>query len=80
MKLKKSPKELKDDLKAKRQEKIIKKQEEKKMKKRKLKKVWISPQFLYTRNLPPKSGRFFLWVQEKGNIRKKTEAGQDNTK
>ena len=38
-KQKKSPKELKDDLKAKRQEKIIKKQEEKKMKKRKLRKV-----------------------------------------
>lgn len=36
---KKSPKEIKDDLKAKRQEKILKKEEEKKLKKRKLRKV-----------------------------------------
>lgn len=38
-KLKKSPKELKQELKAKRREKIIKKQEEKKMKKRKTNKT-----------------------------------------
>ncbi|WP_262711687.1 hypothetical protein [Antarcticibacterium arcticum] len=38
-KLKKSPKEMKENLKAKRQEKVIKKQEEKKLKKRKLRAV-----------------------------------------
>ena len=38
-KLKKSPKELKQELKAKRMEKVIKKQEEKKMKKRKTSKT-----------------------------------------
>ena len=36
---KNSPKEIKDDLKAKRQDKILKKEEEKKLKKRKLRKV-----------------------------------------
>lgn len=61
MKLKKSPKELKDDLKAKRQEKIIKKQEEKKMKKRKLKKVWISPPiFIYPKSPAQKREIFFM--------------------
>ncbi len=38
-KLKKSPKEMKEILKTKRQEKVIKKQEEKKLKKRKLRSV-----------------------------------------
>ena len=77
MKLKKSPKELKDELKAKRQEKIIKKQEEKKMKKRKLKKVWFLSYVLYPQS-PAQKREIFLCVQVKGEIRKVGMTIQNN--